>query len=103
MAHVFVLNDWSGLGADSRDPNRTTGIFMTKGIGQTGIRYLWMGLLALSLLLLSPFGAQTLMLKKQFNASANCEQNRNKRVLDPNPVRVRIQADRRGELYRPAR
>jgi 4-hydroxybenzoate polyprenyltransferase len=62
LAHVFALNDWSGMGADSRDANRTTGVFMTNGIGHTGIRYLWMALLALSLLLLSLFGSRTLIL-----------------------------------------
>src|ERR1700730_10296870 len=62
VAHVFALNDWSGMGTDSRDPNRTTGVFMTKGIGHTGIRYLWMALLALTLLLLSPFGSRTLII-----------------------------------------
>jgi 4-hydroxybenzoate polyprenyltransferase len=62
LAHVFALNDWSGMGADSRDPNRTTSVFLTKGIGHTGIRYLWMALLVLSLLLLSPFGSRTLII-----------------------------------------
>src|SRR5690242_12995340 len=52
LAHVFALNDWSGMSADSRDPNRTTGVFITKGIGRAGMRYLWMALLALCLLLL---------------------------------------------------
>lgn len=61
-AHVFALNDWSGMGADSRDTNRTTCVFMTNGIGHTGIRYLWMALLALSLLLLSLVGSRTLIL-----------------------------------------
>ena len=61
-AHVFVLNDWSGMSADLQDPNKTTGVFMTKGIGRTEIGYLWMALLALSLLLLSPFGSRTLFI-----------------------------------------
>src|SRR5258705_5179121 len=38
-AHVFALNDWSGMGADSRDTNRATGAFMINGIGHTEIRY----------------------------------------------------------------
>jgi 4-hydroxybenzoate polyprenyltransferase len=62
LAHVFALNDWSGMGADSRDPNRTIGLFVTRGIGHTGNRYLWMALLGLSLLLLSPFGSRTLII-----------------------------------------
>jgi 4-hydroxybenzoate polyprenyltransferase len=60
VSHILVLNDWSGMSADLRDPNRTTGVFMTKGIGRTEIGYLWMALLALSLLVLSPFGMRTL-------------------------------------------
>jgi 4-hydroxybenzoate polyprenyltransferase len=62
VAHVFVLNDWSGLSADLKDPHRAPGVFTTKGIGRAEIRYLWMVLLALSLLLLSPFGWQTLVI-----------------------------------------
>jgi len=50
------------MGADSRDTNRATGVFMTNGIGHTGIRYLWIALLALSLLLLSLAGSRTLIL-----------------------------------------
>jgi len=61
-AHVFVLNDWSGISADSRDPNRTTGVCVNKGIHHSSVRYLWMALLALSLLLLSPFGSRTLLI-----------------------------------------
>jgi 4-hydroxybenzoate polyprenyltransferase len=62
LAHVFALNDWSGMGADSLDTNRTTGAFMTSGIGRTRLRYLWMALLALSLLLFSLCGSRTLIL-----------------------------------------
>jgi 4-hydroxybenzoate polyprenyltransferase len=61
-AHVFALNDWSGMGADSRDTNRATDVFMSNGIGQKGIRNLWIILLALSLLLLSLTGSRPLIL-----------------------------------------
>lgn len=60
VAHVFVLNDWAGSSADLKDPNRAAAAFTTKGIGRAQMRYLWMVLLALSLLLLSPFGWRTL-------------------------------------------
>jgi 4-hydroxybenzoate polyprenyltransferase len=60
VAHVFVLNDWSGISSDLRDPNRATAVFKTRGIGRTEITYLWVALLALSLLLLSQFGSLTL-------------------------------------------
>ncbi|MDP9120752.1 MAG: hypothetical protein M3O15_05185, partial [Acidobacteriota bacterium] len=60
VAHIFVLNDWSGMSADLRDPNRTAGVFTAKGVGRGEIGYLAMVLLALSLLLLSPFGLRAL-------------------------------------------
>jgi 4-hydroxybenzoate polyprenyltransferase len=62
VAHVFVLNDWSGMHADLRDPNRTGAAFTNTGIGRGSIAWLWMALLALSLLLLSPLGSQTLII-----------------------------------------
>jgi 4-hydroxybenzoate polyprenyltransferase len=62
VSHILVLNDWSGTSADLRDPNRSTGVFMTKGIGRTEVGYLWMALLVLSLVLLSPFGWRTLLI-----------------------------------------
>lgn len=62
LAHVFALNDWSGMGADSKDPNRTTVVFTTKGVDHTRIRYLWMALLAVSLLLFSHFSSRTLII-----------------------------------------
>lgn len=62
VAHILVLNDWSGTSADLRDPNRTTGVFLTKGMSRTEIGYLWMALLAMSLLLLSPLGLRTLVI-----------------------------------------
>ncbi len=62
VAYVFVLNDWSGADTDLKDPNRATGAFLTKGVGRTEIGYLWMALLATSLLLLCPFGPTTLII-----------------------------------------
>jgi 4-hydroxybenzoate polyprenyltransferase len=60
VAHVFVLNDWSGMNTDLLDPNRMSGVFTNRGIGRAWIGSLWMTLLALSLLLLSPLGSRTL-------------------------------------------
>jgi hypothetical protein len=37
VSHILVLNDWSGMSADLRDPNRATRVFMTKGIGRTQV------------------------------------------------------------------
>jgi 4-hydroxybenzoate polyprenyltransferase len=60
VAHVFVLNDWSGMSADLRDPNRTGSVFINRGVARARIRYLWMALLALSLLLLGALSWRTL-------------------------------------------
>jgi hypothetical protein len=59
VAHVFVLNDWSGMSSDLRDPNRATDVFMARGIGRAEIGYLWVALLAASVLLLSQLGSPT--------------------------------------------
>ena len=32
VAHVFALNDWSGMNTDLQDPNRATSVFVSKGI-----------------------------------------------------------------------
>ncbi|HEY6359255.1 MAG TPA: UbiA family prenyltransferase [Vicinamibacterales bacterium] len=60
VAHVFVLNDWSGVSSDLQDPNRATDVFMARGIGRDEIGYLSVVLLAVSLLLLSQCGSLTL-------------------------------------------
>jgi 4-hydroxybenzoate polyprenyltransferase len=60
MAHVFLLNDWSGLTADLTDPNKAAGVFTARGVGRKEIGVLAAGLLALSLLLFSRLGPSTL-------------------------------------------
>jgi len=62
VAHVFVLNDWSGMSADLQDPNRTSSVFVRKGVGRTEVGYLWLTLLARSLLLFAMLGAQPLII-----------------------------------------
>ncbi len=62
VAHVFVLNDWSGMSADLQDPNRTSSVFVRKGIGRTEVGYLWITLLAFGLVLLAMLGAQPLII-----------------------------------------
>ena len=62
VAHVFVLNDWSGMSADLLDPNRAPGVFSVRGVSGRKMGYLWMALLALSLLLLSPLGVRPLFI-----------------------------------------
>jgi len=60
VAHIFMLNDWSGLTADLADPNKAAGVFTARGVGRKEIGVLTAGLLALSLLLFSLLGPITL-------------------------------------------
>jgi 4-hydroxybenzoate polyprenyltransferase len=60
MAHVFLLNDWSGLTTDLADPNKSAGVFTVRGAGRTEIGALTAGLLAASLLLFSRLGPRAL-------------------------------------------
>jgi 4-hydroxybenzoate polyprenyltransferase len=62
MAHIFMLNDWSGLTTDLTDPNKTAGVFTARGVGRKEIGGLAAGLLVLSLLLFSRLGPSTLWL-----------------------------------------
>jgi len=59
VAHVFVLNDWSGMSTDLRDPYRAGRVFTTRGLGRREVGYLAASLLILSLLLLAPLGLPT--------------------------------------------
>lgn len=60
VAHIFLLNDWSGLTTDLGDPNKAAGVFTARGVGRKGMGVLTAGLLALSLLLFSFLGPATL-------------------------------------------
>jgi len=62
VAHIFMLNDWSGLTTDLTDPNKAAGVFTARGVGRNEIGSLAAGLLALSLLLFSRLGPSTLCL-----------------------------------------
>src|ERR1700681_1173412 len=62
MAHIFMLNDWSGLTTDLADPNKAASVFTARGVGRKEIGGLAAGLLALSLLLFSRLGPSTLCL-----------------------------------------
>jgi len=53
IAHVFVLNDWSGIQGDLQDPNRAARTFVAKGESSARMGYLALILLALGLLLFS--------------------------------------------------
>jgi 4-hydroxybenzoate polyprenyltransferase len=56
MAHIFMLNDWSGLTSDLVDSNKAASVFTARGVGRKEIGGLAAGLLALSLLLFSHLG-----------------------------------------------
>src|SRR5262249_27573077 len=60
VAHVFTLNDWAGMNADLRDPNRARHVFAAEGVPPRTMGGLSIALLLLTVLLLSPFGARTL-------------------------------------------
>jgi len=62
MAHIFMLNDWSGLTSDLVDSNKAAGVFTTRGVGRKEIGGLAAGLLLLSLLLFSRLGPSALWL-----------------------------------------
>ncbi len=51
VAHVFVLNDWSGIHGDLRDPARAGRTFIAKGVGRAGLGYLAIALLVVALAL----------------------------------------------------
>jgi 4-hydroxybenzoate polyprenyltransferase len=56
VAHIFVLNDWAGLLADLRDPNKAAGVFTSRGVARTELAWLGSGLLAASLALFAILG-----------------------------------------------
>jgi 4-hydroxybenzoate polyprenyltransferase len=62
VAHIFMLNDWSGLATDSTDPNKAASVFTARGVGRKEIGGLAASLLAFSLLLFSRLGQSTLWL-----------------------------------------
>ena len=47
VAHIFMLNDWSGLTTDLTDPNKTASVFTARGVGREEIGGLAASLLAL--------------------------------------------------------
>ncbi|WP_432726852.1 UbiA family prenyltransferase [Variovorax sp. W6] len=56
VAHVFVLNDWSGIHGDLRDPTRAGGTYVAKGENSARMGSLALALLALSLLIFALVG-----------------------------------------------
>ncbi|WP_082606764.1 UbiA family prenyltransferase [Acidovorax sp. Root275] len=62
VAHVFMLNDWSGVHQDLRDPTRSAGVFLNRGIRRNEIGALLLILLLLSLMAFNQLGRTTLVI-----------------------------------------
>jgi len=62
VAHIFLLNDWSGLAADLADPNKARRVFTARGVGRAEIGILAAGVLSLSLFLFSRLRPMTFVL-----------------------------------------
>lgn len=62
VAHVFVLNDWAGLSADLRDPNKAPAVFANRGMSSRQIHRLGLALLAASMALFAVLGPRQLAL-----------------------------------------
>lgn len=60
VAHIFLLNDWSGLSGDLVDANKAAGVFTRRGAGRHEIGLLTAALLALALLVFGRLGPVTL-------------------------------------------
>ncbi|WP_369641071.1 UbiA family prenyltransferase [Acidovorax sp. A79] len=60
VAHVFLLNDWSGVQQDLRDPSRSAGVFLNRGIHRHEIGALLLLLLVLGLMAFGILGPATL-------------------------------------------
>lgn len=56
VAHVYALNDWSGIYGDLKDSNRAARTFPSRGVHRTEILGFAIVLLALSLLLFAALG-----------------------------------------------
>jgi 4-hydroxybenzoate polyprenyltransferase len=61
VAHIYALNDWSGIHGDLTDANRAARTFPTKGVSRTELGLLATALLALALLLFTLVGKVTLV------------------------------------------
>lgn len=62
VAHVFSFNDWANIVLDSKDPNKSADVFVTRGVSRHGIAVLSLTLLAASVLLLALLPRSTLVL-----------------------------------------
>ncbi|MCU1349317.1 MAG: prenyltransferase [Acidobacteria bacterium] len=56
VAHIFMLNDWSGLTIDLADPNKAAEVFTARGVGRREMGGVAAALLAVSFALFSALG-----------------------------------------------
>jgi 4-hydroxybenzoate polyprenyltransferase len=61
VAHVFVLNDWSGIDGDIKDPDRARRTFAARGLTRSEVGYVAVALLAISLLLFGSINMNALL------------------------------------------
>lgn len=61
VAHVFVINDWSGIDGDVKDPKRANRTFAAKGLTRTEVGYIAGLLLAISLVLFGLLNTRVLL------------------------------------------
>jgi len=62
VAHIFMLNDWSGLHADLADPNKAARVFTARGVRSREMAGVTIALLVVSLVFFSMLGPMTLAL-----------------------------------------
>jgi 4-hydroxybenzoate polyprenyltransferase len=62
VAHIFSFNDWAGIASDSRDPNKSADVFLTRGLSRQDVLGLSFALLGGSLLLFVFLPRRTLLL-----------------------------------------
>ena len=62
VAHVFVVNDWSGIYTDLKDPNRVGSVFVNRGVTRSSMGLLSLVLLALGLMLFGAIGLSTMLI-----------------------------------------
>lgn len=60
VAHVFLLNDWSGVHQDLRDPARTADVFLNRGVRSHEVGWLVLALLGTSLAIFGQLGRTAL-------------------------------------------
>lgn len=62
VAHIFSFNDWAGAITDSNDPNKSAGVFATRGVTPRQVLVFSLGLLGAALLLFLAMPFRTFLL-----------------------------------------